>query len=67
MMTANNHYAGFGHGTVNIFRNLLGLPDAKWEEERPLPSVALVPPEAALSIIYIAPLHLAGVQGTMLQ
>ena len=30
---ANNHYAGFGPGTVNIFRNILGLPEAKWEEK----------------------------------
>jgi hypothetical protein len=30
---ANNHYAGFGPGTVNIFRNLLGLPEAKWQEK----------------------------------
>jgi hypothetical protein len=27
IMTANNHYAGFG--PVNIFRNILGLPEAK--------------------------------------
>src|SRR5437870_5205945 len=31
IMTANNHYAGFGPGTANIFRNMLGLPEAKWE------------------------------------
>lgn len=31
-MTANNHYAGFGPGTVNIFRNMLGLPQAEWKE-----------------------------------
>jgi hypothetical protein len=24
IVTANNHYAGFGPGTVNIFRNILG-------------------------------------------
>ena len=29
IVTANNHYAGFGHGS-NIFRNMLGLPEAKW-------------------------------------
>lgn len=34
IMTANNHYAGFGPGTVNIFRNMLGLPEAKWEEKK---------------------------------
>jgi Fe-S-cluster formation regulator IscX/YfhJ len=33
IMTANNHYAGFGPGTVNIFRNMLGLSEAKWEEK----------------------------------
>jgi hypothetical protein len=32
IMTANNHYAGFGPGTVNIFRNMLGLPEATWKE-----------------------------------
>jgi hypothetical protein len=30
---ANNHYAGFGPGTVNIFRNMIGLPEVKWEEK----------------------------------
>ena len=33
VVTANNHYVGFAPGTVNIFRNMLGLPDAKWEEK----------------------------------
>ena len=33
IMTANNHYAGFGPGTVNIFWNMIGLPEAKWEEK----------------------------------
>jgi hypothetical protein len=32
IITANNHYAGFGPGTVNIFRNILGLPEATWKE-----------------------------------
>ncbi|PWU79476.1 MAG: hypothetical protein DLM72_17065 [Candidatus Nitrosopolaris wilkensis] len=30
IITANNHYAGFGPGTANIFRNMLGLPEATW-------------------------------------
>jgi hypothetical protein len=30
IVAANNHYAGFGPGTANIFRNMIGLPDAKW-------------------------------------
>jgi len=32
IITANNHYAGFGPGTVNIFRNMLGLPQAEWKD-----------------------------------
>ena len=32
IVTANNHYAGFGPGTANVFRNMLGLPVAKWED-----------------------------------
>jgi hypothetical protein len=32
IIAANNHYAGFGPGTVNAFRNILGLPEAKWED-----------------------------------
>jgi uncharacterized protein YecE (DUF72 family) len=31
IVTANNHYAGFGPRTANVFRNMLGLPEAKWE------------------------------------
>ena len=30
---ANNHYAGFGPGTVNIFRQLLDLDEVKWGED----------------------------------
>jgi len=26
IVAANNHYAGFGPGTGNIFRNMIGLP-----------------------------------------
>jgi hypothetical protein len=33
IVAANNHYAGFGPGTVNIFRHMIGLPEAKWEEK----------------------------------
>jgi hypothetical protein len=32
IVAANNHYAGFGPGTVNIFRNMLGLSEATWKE-----------------------------------
>ena len=33
IVAANNHYAGFGPGTVNIFRQLLVLEEAKWGDE----------------------------------
>jgi uncharacterized protein YecE (DUF72 family) len=33
IIAANNDYAGFGPGTANIFRNMLGLSDAKWEDK----------------------------------
>ena len=33
IVAANNHYAGFGPGTVNIFRSMLGLSEANWEEK----------------------------------
>ena len=33
IVAANNHYAGFGPGTVNIFRQLIGLEEIKWGDE----------------------------------
>ncbi|MGC1133462.1 MAG: DUF72 domain-containing protein [Nitrososphaeraceae archaeon] len=33
IVAANNHYAGFGPGTVNTFRQLLGLKEVKWGDE----------------------------------
>ena len=33
IVAVNNHYAGFGPGTVNIFRQLLGLEEVKWGDE----------------------------------
>jgi len=29
----NNHYAGFGPGTANIFRKMVGLPEVVWSKE----------------------------------
>ena len=34
IVAANNHYAGFGPGKVNIFRQLLGLEEMKWGDEQ---------------------------------
>ena len=33
MIAPNNHYAGFGPGTVNIFRNMVGLSELYWENQ----------------------------------
>ena len=33
IVAANNHYAEFGPGTANVFRNMLGLSEAKWENK----------------------------------
>jgi uncharacterized protein YecE (DUF72 family) len=33
MIAANNYYAGFGPGTVNIFRNMVGLSELSWEDQ----------------------------------
>jgi hypothetical protein len=32
VVSANNHYAGFCPGTANIFRKMIGLEEAKWED-----------------------------------
>lgn len=31
-MLVNNHYAGFGPATANMFRKMLGLPRVNWDE-----------------------------------
>jgi hypothetical protein len=33
IVSANNHYAGFGPGTANIFRKMVGLPEAAWSKD----------------------------------
>ncbi|HZI72238.1 MAG TPA: DUF72 domain-containing protein [Nitrososphaeraceae archaeon] len=33
VVSANNHYAGFGPGTANIFRKMVQLPEVTWEKE----------------------------------
>jgi hypothetical protein len=32
IVAANNHYAGFGPGTANIFRKMLDLSEVTWDE-----------------------------------
>ena len=33
IVSANNHYAGFGPGTANIFRKMVGLPEAQFNKD----------------------------------
>src|SRR5215207_11630522 len=32
IVSSNNHYAGFGPGTVNIFRKMVGLSEISWSD-----------------------------------
>jgi hypothetical protein len=34
MIAANNHYAGFGPGTANQFRKMVGLSELSWEDQQ---------------------------------
>lgn len=34
MIAANNHYAGFGPGTANMFKKMVGLSEITWTHER---------------------------------
>ena len=36
MIAANNHYAGFGPGTANLFRKTVGLSELSWESRNQL-------------------------------
>jgi hypothetical protein len=33
MVAASNHYAGFGPGTANLFRKMVGLSELSWEDQ----------------------------------
>jgi hypothetical protein len=34
IVSANNHYAGFGPETANIVRKMIGLPSINWQEAK---------------------------------
>src|ERR671933_2390642 len=34
IVSANNHYAGFGPETANMFRKMIGLPSLNWQEAK---------------------------------
>jgi len=36
-VAANNHYAGYGPETSNIFREMLGLPRVVWGDQKDIP------------------------------
>jgi uncharacterized protein YecE (DUF72 family) len=45
IVAANNHYAGFGAATANMFRVMNDLPSAEWEQQYlSLPSDFFLPP-----------------------
>jgi hypothetical protein len=33
VVSANNHYVGFGPATVNLFRQMMGLALVNWQEQ----------------------------------
>jgi hypothetical protein len=33
IVAANNHYAGFGSGTANMFRKMLGMAEAEYGDK----------------------------------
>ena len=35
IVASNNHYAGFGPGTANMFRKMVGLSELSWLYETP--------------------------------
>jgi uncharacterized protein YecE (DUF72 family) len=34
IVSANNHYAGFGPGTANMFRKMVGLEEVTWKDKK---------------------------------
>ena len=34
IVSANNHYAGFGPATVNLFHQMMDLPSVNWQEDK---------------------------------
>ena len=34
IVSANNHYAGFGPATVNLFRQMMNLPSVNWQDKK---------------------------------
>jgi hypothetical protein len=39
MIAANNHYAGFGPGTANLFRKMVGLSELSWADQQQLQKI----------------------------
>jgi uncharacterized protein YecE (DUF72 family) len=46
MIAANNHYAGFGPGTVNIFRTMVGQTELSWQDQAQLEKQMSTPKRA---------------------
>lgn len=40
IVAANNHYAGFGAATANMFRLMRGLPSVEWRTRKQIDNVS---------------------------
>src|ERR671930_1266775 len=51
IVSANNHYAGFGPETANTFRKMMGLPSFNWQDKviQTADNTTLVPDQRLLS------------------
>jgi hypothetical protein len=39
MIAANNRYAGFGPGTANLFRKMVGISELSWADQQQLQKI----------------------------
>jgi hypothetical protein len=46
---ANNHYAGFGPATVNLFRKMMDLPSVNWQKVQTDNTTNIEPDQTSLS------------------
>jgi hypothetical protein len=55
MIAANNHYAGFGPGTANMFRKMVGLSELSWEDQQQIQKLLQLrkPPQSEKQDRYI--------------
>ena len=49
IVSANNHYAGFGPATANLFRKMINLPLVNWEDNKLIQGTTSNPKQESLS------------------